>query len=368
MDNELWADESMYDQSYYESPSIKSNYDHYSDISVITPIYQSIAHAIVEIFRPKRVLELGCGNGITLKYLQEFGVEGDGVEISDYIIQKKLISRIHKASLHQLPFPDNTFDVVFSCRVLEHIPDKIFKQSLIEISRVCQGYQFHMLPILGRYPYIGDKQSVLQVMHQDKTHHQIHDYDWWIEQFSDVNWLDTSQFIQYYFDSHHLELSNCQFLLSPNGLLQPIILKRLKRYNLQQLICYHEQLFGKFSKTQLHIHLNHRLYDNATYNIAWKQMTPSMILTLIIENNHEMNISLELRFIDDKKQKYALALLIQPGINMFNYRLTDVAVMIKCIDITQCKQCLWKFNKAFRGQLVFMMGFQQDGKFINILI
>jgi SAM-dependent methyltransferase len=367
MDNEVSTNASMYDKSYYECTAIKSKYEHYSDMSVITPIYRSIAHAIAEIFRPKRILELGCGNGITLKYLQELGIEAYGVEISDYIIQKKLISRIHKASLHQLPFADNTFDVVFSCRVLEHIPDKIFNPSLIEISRVCQGYQFHMLPILGCYPYIGNKQSVLRVMNEDTTHHQIHDYDWWIEKFTAVNWLDTSQLIQYYFDSHHLELSNCQFLLSPNGLLPRMVLKRLKSYNLKQLIFYHEQLFGKCSNTHLYIRGKHRLYHNATYGINWKQIASSMVLTLLVENGHEIDICLELQFIDRKKHKYVIEILIQPGINMFNYRVTDLAVMTKCVDITRCKQCLWKFNTALNKQLTFMFGFQQDGKFSNIV-
>lgn len=232
----------LYGEAYYEKAGAQSCYSNYTETSVADPMYLNIAQAIASVFKPKMVLELGCGHGVILKHLQAMGIASYGVEISDYILSKSLVSTVSKSNLHQLPFSDHCFDLVFSCRVLEHVPDIMFAEALREMTRVCCGVQWHLLPMFEVYPYTGCKEAVFKVMRQDETHVQIHPYAWWIEQFSKVQYRDTHQWIQLFHDSDYLELSNCQFILSQSGQLSSAIQARLKPYNLSQLIKYHEQL------------------------------------------------------------------------------------------------------------------------------
>ncbi len=232
----------IYDATYYENANQKSCYNNYSKESLNNPMYLNVAQAIAEVFQPARALELGCGNGITIQHLRKLGINCDGVEISKYILKHAVTDNLYHASLHNLPFDDNTFDLVFSLRVLEHIPNEIFNKSLYEISRVTKSIQFHILPIFNTYPYTGNSKEVLEIMHQDETHVQIHDYTSWIKKFEKTKWHDTNQSIIFFHDSEYLELSCCQFILSQNKNIHSDITSRLKIYNQKQLIKYHEAL------------------------------------------------------------------------------------------------------------------------------
>lgn len=96
--------------------------------------------------RNKKVLEIGSGWGInfivwTKKYnIDGYGLEPDGLGFeSSYKISKRLVkcnaideNRIINASGENIPFSDNTFDVVFSTNVLEHVenPAKVLSEAL----------------------------------------------------------------------------------------------------------------------------------------------------------------------------------------------------------------------------------------------
>ena len=96
--------------------------------------------------RNKKVLEIGSGWGInfivwTKKYnIDGYGLEPDGLGFeSSYKISKILVkyntideNRIINAAGENIPFGDNTFDVVFSTNVLEHVdnPAKVLCEAL----------------------------------------------------------------------------------------------------------------------------------------------------------------------------------------------------------------------------------------------
>ncbi len=56
------------------------------------------------------LLDVGCGNGKHVDCFQRFGVDARGIDKEDCDLEKDPI-----------PFPDNSFDVVFCKSVLEHI-------------------------------------------------------------------------------------------------------------------------------------------------------------------------------------------------------------------------------------------------------
>jgi len=82
----------------------------------------------VESFRGKKVLDAGCGIGRHAYYAARYGAEVWAVDISDAVeIAAKNVSgteaRVIQADLNHLPFPEDSFDLVYSMGVLHHLPD-----------------------------------------------------------------------------------------------------------------------------------------------------------------------------------------------------------------------------------------------------
>ncbi|MCM2324888.1 MAG: methyltransferase domain-containing protein [Candidatus Woesearchaeota archaeon] len=85
----------------------------------------------------KKVLELGCGAGMLLDALKE-GNDVTGLDISSKaidLLDKKGIKGVVSV-LPDIPFMDETFDVVIAAETLEHLDDD--KGTLKEAFRVCK--------------------------------------------------------------------------------------------------------------------------------------------------------------------------------------------------------------------------------------
>ena len=82
--------------------------------------------------RGKQVLEIGLGEGSDSERLIRQGARWSGVDLTSESIGRvkaRLTLRdlpyedLQQGSVLDLPFPDNSFDVVFSHGVLHHVPD-----------------------------------------------------------------------------------------------------------------------------------------------------------------------------------------------------------------------------------------------------
>ena len=102
--------------------------------------------------------------------------------------------------------------------------------ALAEISRVCGGYQFHMLPILESGPYVGDRFAHMLNLRTDPTHNLLFDKQWWISQFSNLGWNDSELSLSILHDTEYYELSDCQFVLSKNE-PELAVFKRAAQHN-----------------------------------------------------------------------------------------------------------------------------------------
>jgi len=86
-----------------------------------------------EIKKKQKVLELGCGRGEFLNEFVNNGLEGYGVDISNYC--KEFFPNINfkKTDMtnEKLPYEDNFFDIVYSKSVIEHFyyPNIIFDEA-----------------------------------------------------------------------------------------------------------------------------------------------------------------------------------------------------------------------------------------------
>jgi SAM-dependent methyltransferase len=77
---------------------------------------------IAEKYQPKSALDIGCGNGLYLKLIEQFGVSEikgiDGIETSATVLDEKTYGKVDL----QLPYREGkTFDAVFCLEVVEHI-------------------------------------------------------------------------------------------------------------------------------------------------------------------------------------------------------------------------------------------------------
>jgi SAM-dependent methyltransferase len=93
-----------------------------------------------------RVLEVGAGTGRQATDLRARGFAVDAIEIPDSNYAQDRLFPITDYDGRHIPFPDATFDVVFSSNVLEHVPDLANLHA--EIRRVLKpdGMCLHVLP------------------------------------------------------------------------------------------------------------------------------------------------------------------------------------------------------------------------------
>ena len=90
----------------------------------------------LELPRPWRILDAGCGSGRTMEELQSYG-DVSGVDLSPTAVQAardRGFEDVRRGSLDALPWPDATFDVVACLDVVEHVADD--RRALAELRRV----------------------------------------------------------------------------------------------------------------------------------------------------------------------------------------------------------------------------------------
>lgn len=93
--------------------------------------------------KPQTVLDVGCGEGFTLNKLSQnkIGQELVGIDFLDTAI--KIGKKIHpeltlkQGTIYEIPFKDNSFDLVICTEVLEHLDDP--QKALAELQRVTKG-------------------------------------------------------------------------------------------------------------------------------------------------------------------------------------------------------------------------------------
>ncbi len=93
-----------------------------------------------------RILEIGAGTGQQALELFKRGFSIEAIEIPSSSYAENRVFNITDFDGRHIPFPDASFDIVFSSNVLEHVPDLV--QIHKEIRRVLRpsGYAVHVLP------------------------------------------------------------------------------------------------------------------------------------------------------------------------------------------------------------------------------
>lgn len=93
--------------------------------------------------KPKKILEVGCGEGANLVNLKTMGFEGEliGVDSSiakiDFAKRQVLGAKFRLANAYRLPFNSQQFALVFAKNLLHHLADP--KRAIREMTRVCRA-------------------------------------------------------------------------------------------------------------------------------------------------------------------------------------------------------------------------------------
>ena len=93
------------------------------------------------------VLDVGCGKGFMLFDMAELipGITVKGIDISEYAIEnaiKDMQPHVKVANAIELPFEDNSFDVVISITTVHNLEREECAKALQEIERVSRGKSF----------------------------------------------------------------------------------------------------------------------------------------------------------------------------------------------------------------------------------
>lgn len=93
-----------------------------------------------------RFLDLGCGNGWAARWAKTQGAEAHGVDASGEMVERARAAGVEASvgDFADLPYPDGSFDVVWSMEAVYYAPDA--DAVLREVARVLRpGGVFHML-------------------------------------------------------------------------------------------------------------------------------------------------------------------------------------------------------------------------------
>jgi ubiquinone/menaquinone biosynthesis C-methylase UbiE len=112
-------------------------YDEERDNTYYYSLINDIETGVVrEYATDKKTLEIGCGTGIILSQVSKFTQESWGIDLSSGMLEaaKKKNLNVKEANAVNIPFDDEEFDVVYSFKVLPHIPN--IQEVIADIYRV----------------------------------------------------------------------------------------------------------------------------------------------------------------------------------------------------------------------------------------
>lgn len=105
---------------------------------------------MIKPLKASSILDVGCGEGFTLKKLEEkkIGKRNEGIDYSEDAIKigKKIYPKLalKRGDVYQLEYKDNSFDLILCTEVLEHLEDPV--KAVNEIKRVAGKYIAFSVP------------------------------------------------------------------------------------------------------------------------------------------------------------------------------------------------------------------------------
>lgn len=147
-------------------------YDQIIFPNVIRKREMEIILDIIKIVNPEHILDYGCGGGWLTKKISSQGYNITGVDINKILIEKAKTkipeADFFAADCTNLPFEDNTFDLVIGMGIIHHLD---VNKSLKELYRVSKEGKYLILMEPNKFNppgIIGRKISPLDIHTEDE--------------------------------------------------------------------------------------------------------------------------------------------------------------------------------------------------------
>jgi SAM-dependent methyltransferase len=109
-------------KAFYRSATKSSIFFLEEELGMASLKHPKKLNMTLELFKPRSVLDLGCGTGWSLEYLLTHGIDAVGVEGSKLAISKsKHVERIINFNLNKELNLNRRFDLIWYVEVVEHI-------------------------------------------------------------------------------------------------------------------------------------------------------------------------------------------------------------------------------------------------------
>ncbi len=126
----------MFDQNFYNFIYGTIHHHDYAE---------SRANELIRMYGKVRFLELGAGCGILTKALRDQGADAYAIEISDYAISENCAGEfMQKADAQNIPFKDNSFDVIHSWAMFGYNNQEETEKIIAECKRL-GSKQYHTI-------------------------------------------------------------------------------------------------------------------------------------------------------------------------------------------------------------------------------
>jgi ubiquinone/menaquinone biosynthesis C-methylase UbiE len=132
---------------------------------------------LIKSYSPESLLDVGCGIGVMVRALRKSGINASGVDFSEdlpgnFWADSEDFFVVSDAK--KLPYPDGSFDIVFSSDFFEHVPEEEIDQVLSEMKRVGKR-------VLARVAYEDSLTA-----QQSKYHCTNKPRKWWVEKLQGI--------------------------------------------------------------------------------------------------------------------------------------------------------------------------------------
>ncbi|XRB23903.1 glycosyl transferase [Pseudoscourfieldia marina] len=128
------------------------------------------------------MLDAGTGNGALVRLMREHGKAAWGIELSKAVLEKECPDMLQKGwvepgILTNLPYEDNSFDLVYSADVLEHIHPEEADKVIGELVRVSRRHVVMSISLKGHTKATAENNE------EANRHTMLRPRQWWEQKF-----------------------------------------------------------------------------------------------------------------------------------------------------------------------------------------
>jgi len=149
------------------------------------PLFRALMIKI--FFQPKNLLEIGCGTGRFVYWIRQLGIDAWGIDISPDALpgaNPKIRKYLKKGdATKKISFKDNSFDLVVSISLLEHISEPKLASVLKESQRVSRKFVLYKI----------FTETLFQPSVDDPTHVTVKTPGWWHRFFKKLKIKESSK-------------------------------------------------------------------------------------------------------------------------------------------------------------------------------